>query len=470
MLLTTLLALAMAAPLQEAPRADSRARDLRLTAAEVQALQGLTRRGLGTSSSTLGGSFTTGAANGGMVITPGFAPGVYRIVLDDPGTGWQESVILGVPQVQVPGPAPMLVMFHGHDVSEWDAYVNGNALFEEARSRGWYVLSPLGAHQVNYGIPYAQTNIEYALTLFTDELPIDMDRIYGAGFSMGGNTLMSYASRHHDLDKPRFAAVANHTGTVSVAFTYHNSTNTAVFEHPLLFGGSPAKVPFLYSQSSAIDIDSMTSQVDPDTDLARNLANTTVVSFYADNDPLTNAVFACQTLFNWLAVIPGVDSTLTTAPSTIHAWSTIDEVALCNTLSAKALQTPTDGIHRVLADREDNWFHFYVRQDAAGQFTPFRWNYEPVANRLTIDETENLASLDVRTDSIGLDTASNLEIIMSSSDGGAEEMTLTGYTSQPQEVKRGGVVTTAWAWDSQTETLTLFEADPSLALTWLIQP
>lgn len=470
MILSTLLALAMAAPPQEAPGADSRPADLRLTEEEVQALQGLVRRGQGSSSATLGGTFTSGAASGGMTVTPSFRPGVYRIVLDDPGTGWQESVILGVPQVQTPGPDPMLVMFHAHDVSEWDAYVNGNSLFEEARSRGWYVLAPLGAHQVNYGIPYAQTNIEYAVTLITDLLPIDMDRIYGVGFSMGGNTLMAYASRHHDLDKPRFAAVANHTGTVSVAFSFCNASNTSVFEDPLLFNGTPTTVPFLYSQSSAIDIDFVSNAVDSDTDQGRNLANTSVVSFYADSDPLVNAVLACQTLVTWLAPIPGIDSTLTTAPLATHAWSTIDEVALCNTLSGKTLQTPTDGAHRVLADREDNWFHFYVRQDAAGQFTPFRWNYEPLANRLTIDETQNLAGIDVRTASIGLDTASPLEIIMLSSDGGAESTTLTGYATQPVEVKRGGVVTSSWTWDSRAKTVTLTEADPSTGTTWLIQP
>ncbi len=433
-------------------------------------MQRLTRSGQGSNSVTLGGALTTSAANGSASISPTRTPGVYRIVLPDPGTGWEESLILGVPSVQTPGPVPLLVMFHAHDVSEWDCYVNGNALFEEARSRGWYVISPLGAHQVNHGIYYAQQNIEYALSLFTQKLPIDTDRIYGVGFSMGGGGVMSYASRHHDLNLPRFAAVTNHTGTVSVAFTYYNSVNQSVFEHPLMFNGSPAVAPFLYSQASSIDIAFGTNLVDSTTDQVRNLARGSVLNFYAVSDPLVNAVLATQLMNNWLLQIPGMDTTLVTAPLSTHAWSTLDEVAVLNAMASKTLQTPTTGTHEVLADREANWFHFYVRQDAGNQFTPFRWTYDAIANRLTIDQTENLASIDVRTDTLGLDTSIDLEVIMSTTDGGSEVTTLTGYATQPLEVKRAGVVTSSWSWDSIGQTVTLTESDPSTASVWLIRP
>jgi pimeloyl-ACP methyl ester carboxylesterase len=435
-----------------------------------QYMQSLLAQGMGTQSATLGGAYTTGQVGPRVSVGPSLAPGVRQLFLDDPGTGWQESVILGVPTVNMPGPAPLLVMFHSYDVSEWDCYINGVDMFEGARARGWYVLAPLGAHQVNFGIPYSQTNIEYALTLFSQNLPVDQDRIYGVGFSMGGGTMMSYASRHHDPDKPRFAAVINHTGAVSTANAYWNTTNTFVFDHPSTFNGSPASFPFLYSQASTLDIDQFSFAVDSTTDLGRNLFGTPVLNYSADFDPNTNLIAITQTLFDWLGLIPGMETYLLTPPLSVHHWSTIDENTALNYLASKTLQTPTTGEFRVLADREAKWFHFYVYQDAPGAFTPFRWNFDSGLNRLVIDETENLQRVVVDSVSLGLNTAVNLELVMSTSDGSAEITTVSGYVLPPQEVLRNGVVTSSWAWDGNAQTVTLTESNPAVGAMWTIRP
>lgn len=431
---------------------------------------GMLQQGQGSAGLTLGGGFTSAAAGPQVSVQGSPAPGVYQLLLNDPGTGWQESVLLGVPSVPFVGPRPLLVMFHGADISEWDCYINGVDMFEGARNRGWYVLAPLGAHQLNYGIPYSQVNIEYALSMFVELLPIDEDRIYGVGFSMGGGTLMSYAARHHDLGKPRFAALTNHTGTVSVAFSYWNSQNTSNFDNPLMFNGSPNSYPFAYSQSSAIDIDPNTLAVDSATDLVRNLSHVPTLNYHAIADPLPNLIIATQTIFNHLNLLPGSETFLLTPPQNVHKWWTLDENTALNYMQSKTLQTPREGLHDVLADREANWFHFYIYQDAAGAFTPFRWNMDSLANRLTIDQTSNLQRAVVNSASIGLDTSSTLELVMSATDGPNEITTLTGYANSPNSVLRAGVPVASWSWDSVAQTVTLTESNAQVGALWTIQP
>lgn len=464
MIATALLALApllSASPPQAAPTRSPQSQQ------RAQALRQLLNQG-GGGSPTLGGSFTTGAGPQVQVLASP-VQGVWQVQLGDPGTGWQESVLVGLPSQPESPSAPLLVMFHGANISEWDCYVN-TPLFQQALDRGWYVIAPLGANQLNWGLPYAQQNIEYALTLFTELLPVDPERIYAIGFSMGGGVAMSYAALHQDLSKPRIAAVVNHTGAVSVAHTYYNVQNTSSFDNPLLFGGSPLDEPFLYSRSSTVDIAPGTLVVDPETDLARNLAHVAVLNQHADFDPLVYLIEQTQTVHAWLSQIPGMVSYLLTPPFSEHAWTTIDEPTALNFLRTKTLQTPTSGQHRLLADREGSWFHFYLYQDAAGDFTPLRWDMSPVLNRLVLDETRNLSRVVVNCQSLGLNTAVNLEVVMQTTDGTTEVTTLTGYAAQPQEVLRNGVATTSWSWDPVAETVTLTEADPAAGAVWRVRP
>ena len=82
-------------------------------------------------------------------------------------------------------PAPVLTLFHGYGEHLRDTVLRTD-LVDEAMSRGWLVFAPLGAHEFNYGIDYAQDNIERAFEFIGARLPLDLDRIYGVGFSMGG--------------------------------------------------------------------------------------------------------------------------------------------------------------------------------------------------------------------------------------------------------------------------------------------
>lgn len=399
-------------------------------------------------------------------------PGVYRIFLDDPGTGWVESVVIGIPQVpytEGPGKPPLLVMFHSFSVSELDCEKN-SPIFHDALDRGWYVIAPLGANDSNFGIPYSQINVEYALDLFVPLLPVDTKRIYGLGFSMGGGGILSYAARHLDPKHTQFAAIINHTGNSSIANTFWNSTDTSTFEHPLLFDSTPLTNPFIYSQASVVDIDFSTDAVDPATDLARNLAHIPTLNQYAINDPILVLVSQTEVLHAWLGLIPGAQSFILTPNDDLHHWQTIDSNTALNFLRSKTLEIPTEGVHQLLADRDATWFHFDIKQQLEGAFTPLRWNMENFANRLTIDECENLQDITVNTQSVGLNTVVNLELVIESGDGTDETVTLMGYALQPQEVLRNGVTDLTWSWDSVTKTVSFTETPLGSPSTWLIRP
>jgi hypothetical protein len=137
-------------------------------------------------------SSPTQASLGGLSVTP-FAPTMQanlvgarmlNVRLNLPTQAWQEEFILAIPST-VAWPAPVLTLFHGYG-EEPDDVVANSPLVGEAMARGFVVFIPLGAHKYNYGIDYAQRNIELAFEFLSARLPIDLDRIYAAGFSMGG--------------------------------------------------------------------------------------------------------------------------------------------------------------------------------------------------------------------------------------------------------------------------------------------
>ncbi|MED6335801.1 MAG: hypothetical protein VYE81_10390 [Planctomycetota bacterium] len=407
--------------------------------------------------------------NSPIQIAAPLAPNVYPLTFNDTGTTWQEPVLLGVPRVPQPS-APLLVMFHSFGISESDCLQN-SGLMKRAMDRGWYVLAPRGAHDMNFGVPYSQANIEFVLDWLVGFLSIDSNRIFGAGFSMGGGGAASYAARHLDPTRPMFAAVVNHTGGVSVANSYWNESSLVqdILENVEMFGASPAINPFRYNQASVVDIDPVTLGVDPATDMARNLAQIPFETSYATMDPLAYLTVQSTTFHSWMTALPASTS-LVAIDAAGHSWGTLDEEAALDFLEAQSLTIPRDGTHRLIADREGAWMHFTIEQDAPDAFTPFRWNLNTGLNRLVVDQTANLERITADTVALGLDTQALLTVIPGAQDGLPEEIRLTGYASMPSNVLRNGQATSDWSFDQNTGALTLFESSPGNYPQWVVIP
>ena len=453
-------------------------------ALSLAAIQGTTTQGSPTQGSPPQSSPTqspaaqgapTQSSLGGFSVTP-FTPSMqWNLVaarmldvrLSLPGQDWQEQFILAIPTT-VTWPAPVLTLFHGYGEEPADV-VQNSPLVNEAMARGYVVFIPLGAHKYNYGIEYAQRNIELAFEFLVARLPLDLDRIHAAGFSMGGGAAASFAARHMDPDGLRIASVVNHTGTASLRATYHGSNDTGLFESPLMFGTSPALDPFAYQRSSTVDLDAISGTLIDGGSMAPNLSHVPIRHWNADLDPNPFIVEQTERLHDELEDA-GADSTRHVVPSIEHAWHTIDAVAVMDWVDGQSARSPIPGevVHTV-ADRDGRWNQLHLEQDQSGAFSPLKWSSQPASNALWLIEMANMDRVGAHVDDLGLDRSAALRVILQVTDASTPEVVLSGFPQAPIDVLRRGVSTSAWTHDSQAGTLTLHETASGWS-DWTIVP
>ena len=390
---------------------------------------------------------------------PGY-PGLFQMTMSNTGSGYVEKFLLQVPDVPPASPRPLLVVFHKYGTSHADVLFN-TTFVDEARSRGWYLVAPLGAMQNNFGCLESQVNVRAALDWTRAHLPVDDQRIYGVGFSMGGGACASFAARHLDPDGPRLAAIVEHSGTVSLTHAWANENEAVRLMLEARFGGTPAQQPFAYQRCSTIDLNPTTGVVGQGTDMVRNLER--VHTWLAANDPdfylpeQTQAFHAQASSWH-----PG--SVLTLAPGNEHSWVTLDESAACDWLAQQTLQEPSSGT--ILADESGVWQRFFVEQETGNAFTPFAWSADAPANRLSLGGTRNLRRIAVDAAEVGLAYVGSLRLALSAADGTGDEVLLTSVPFAPNAVFRDGTPAAA-AYDPLTHTLLIDEPDGA-ASQWVI--
>lgn len=413
-----------------------------------------------------------GEATNPFVALPSVRPvaaRIFEITLKNTGTGWDELFIVGVPARAVRPSAPLLVVFHSYGRSPREI-TEETGYFDEALRRGWYVVAPLGAHKYNFSVPYARKNIEQVLAWARSRLPVDPERVYGVGFSMGGGGVLNYAATHLDPTHAYFAAIVNHTGTASVRDGYNHASDKSLFHNPLLFGGSPEQFPFAYQRSSVIDYDVFSSSIDQDTDLARNLSHLPVKIWAVDADPLQHLVDQSRQLDDQLARRGGA-AALQIGVGNQHAWATIAESAVLDFLAPYRASMPgANQTVRTLAETDGRWLHFDVAQVQPGHFTPFTWNALTALNRMYVFQTENLASIAFRPSDLELRVDEPLELVLGSKDGEPVAVRLAGYAHAPTDVRRNGVSTPSWTYDSATGVLVLRESSSTGLPLWTVVP
>jgi hypothetical protein len=386
---------------------------------------------------------------------PGY-PGLYNMTLGGTGSGYLEYFLLQVPDGPPSGPTPLLVVYHKYGVSHGDALFHTNFV-QEARNRGWYLVAPLGAVDDNFGSLPSQINTQAVLDWTRNWFPVDRTRIYGVGFSMGGGWCTSYAARHLDPNGAEFAAVVDHTGTVSLGDAYANEAgNTMVIQElENLFGGSPTAQPFNYQRCSSVDIDPMTHVVGAGTDMARNLP--VVRCWMANNDPQPYLPEQTQVFFDHIQPMNRND-VFTIVHASGHTWDTLDDTAVCDWLSTYTLIDPSIG--NTLADLGGAWHHFQIDQEVGGAFTPFSWFADANANRISFWGTANLQRISVDSPALGLAYSGNLRLNMSSADGTGDQVLFLHVPHAPLTVTRNGVPASG-TYDALTQTFLVDETSGS---------
>ncbi len=360
--------------------------------------------------------------------------GTWEVTLNDTGTAWQEKFLIGLPR-HPQWPTPMLVAFHGWGSTQEDIIIR-TRYFQKAMARGWVVVAPLGAHQFNYSIDYSQKNTEAVLDWVMSYFAIDSDRIYGVGFSMGGGSVSTYAARHQDPTHARFAAIVDHTGTVSIRDIWTHALDKSLLEHELMFEGSPMQVPFRYQSASVIDLDA-SGQIDPNADLARNLIRTPVKVFAVAGDPNAHLVEESIDFHGHLTGLGGTPQ-LEIDPGTTHRWTNLPEDEALDWLQQYRLVNRRGPV-RVLADRSARWYHFTITAAIEGQFSPFRWALDEMNNRVVLDQIENISKIRFRPAGTGLPTAT-FEVMLNLTNPGPIDVVLEGYEVPPSSVTQGDPV------------------------------
>lgn len=403
-------------------------------------------------------------------------PGLLEFILNNTGSGWQEKFLVQLPPTPPTQPVPLLVVCHKFGASHGD--VLNTTFLAESQARGWYLVAPLGARQKHFGAPEFQINTRAVLDLVTQLFPIDDDRVYGVGFSMGAGALTNYAARHLDPSGVRFAALCEHTGGVSLGHTWFHEPDDADLDDDLpqpgnnlevpdvledLFGGTPSAVPFSYQRASCIDLDPISGQIGAGTNLGRNLAHLPTLVWIANADPLT--YLGTQTYaFDAHLQSQNAGHQLYVANGNVHSWSTLDETYVCDWLAARTLQTPSAG--RTLADENGPWFHFQVEQGVAGAFTPFTWDIDTVARRVQLLQTQNLRRISLDAPGAGLALSGAVTLRLATSDGTGDRVRLLGVTAPPVAVTRDGVAA-GGVYDALTASYEITETSSSLH-EWVI--
>jgi pimeloyl-ACP methyl ester carboxylesterase len=389
--------------------------------------------------------------------------GVWELLIRDTGT-WKERFLMQIPDVSPMVDVPLLVTFHAYSVSYFDI-VNNTTFLEEAMSRGWYLVAPIGATDINFSSPDSVNNTELVMEFVVGHYNINPLKVYGVGFSMGGGNVTNYAARHLDPSKGMFAAVVNHTGTVSVNDTYE-SDQAVRWALEILHEGTPQQFPFNYEQASVMSLDPVTREVDMQTDLARNLVHIPMLSYRASNEPL--AYLASQTqIFADHMNARGGSHWLYDVPGSSHSWDTIDEFAICSFFNFHELELPLSG--NTLADRNGHYFYFDVKQDQPGAFTPFIWAINHDVNKFTLLNTRNLDEIRVDTQAAGLNTSGMIRIEMNTADGSPDTIILTGYTEPPMDVTLDGVSDASWEWDAAKQWIKIDSAETNFHV-WAVTP
>ncbi len=404
--------------------------------------------------------------------------GLYSYTINGaqiPGSNWDEEFLVGIPENPVV-PTPVLVLFHGYGETP-QRVLERSDLIERGMRRGWIVVTPLGAHIYNYGIEYSQLNVEAAINMLAGTiapsfgLTVDADRFYAVGFSMGGGAAASFAARHVDHDGLRFAALAVHTGSTALPYTYWSTPGAqSLFRSALMFGADPSNpnARFEYLRASSVDLPYPKGKVDQTTDMVRNLSHIPVLNYFVNGDINANLLAMTRASHRQLRKNRLGDSTLRTRHGRKHRWHTLNERWVLNRLEPHQYQPPT-ALTRTLADRDGDWHCFNITQASNGSFSPLYWVVDPPNNRFIAGEIANITrlSMPLPTGS-GLDPTTTFEVLVDSANNVPFEVVIGEIGSSPISVLRNGVGTPNWSYDALSQELTLYEDTSGVYPRWTI--
>lgn len=189
-----------------------------------------------------------------------------------PGDGGQMVDALTLSPTDQGSLRPLLLLFHGWNGVPLEVYETDYTT--AAVQRDWFVAAPMQRGQDTLGPAYAplaslrsQHDAMQLVAYMRSHYPIDPDRIYVGGFSMGGMMAGVMAAKYPDV----FAAAVTHKAVTDLADWYNESNSSRQSRIVTETGGTPLQKPFEYRRRSPVEF-------------ASNLRNLPVAIIHGDAD------------------------------------------------------------------------------------------------------------------------------------------------------------------------------------------
>ena len=399
----------------------------------------------------------------------------------------------------VAGNAPLLVLFHGF-YGKHNEYLNpapfnwGETfpLIDMATDMGWFVVMhdggqldtnggcmtpkvPQGCDILNPGSDYTtfgtepfmihtRAVLEYVLCHY----PIDRQRIYGYGFSMGGNELMTYAARHMDpsADWGMFAAVVSQSATSTIVdnVCYGGFDGCALLASTQNYCDGSQADRFLWQRANVLaTVCGAPCAIDFTSSLAVNLLSLPLrLLYHVDEGP--GAMMGTNDLLatlnpSWLQQIacgqpcPDYNGSPSWDPcdATPHNWEAACPLDVLSFLGGNVLDTYVNGVaagHQLLiADDGVRYVDFVVQRSDPNALGRLRWSANASTNQVTLltYAPENLAEVRILADPADPWTvldATTLPLRIQTTYGGLAAIEVAGFDAPPNQVsyQTGGTI------------------------------
>ncbi|MBI1382569.1 MAG: hypothetical protein GC161_15945 [Planctomycetaceae bacterium] len=374
----------------------------------------------------------------------------FEVLLFPPASGHPtriERFLLQVPaSPSAPPPAEraLVLGFHPFSVSEYSVY-NASGLPQICAQRGWYLLAPYGLTDTNMGNPASQAAVDACLAWVRNlGFVYNQDRVYTAGFSMGGLNAVSYALRNQDpKGAVRIAGVINHTGTMDLIDNYSTGTVQLkqLLENPDHFGASPTQDPFAWWRVNPVRIFGQT--VDPNTAQAINLKDLRVFLHWNNQDPNTNLVKYNRSLRDYLLAQGAIVTVNEVQAGNTHAWATLNMATAVDYVAAATAPAPGalgGGSAEIFADRQERYRMSEVLEIEPNTVARYRLALSlSGGNAFGVQGARGVRRLALELGDAALDTTAPLSITSWTTDGKPLTLVLRGYAQAPSQVLVGGV-------------------------------
>ncbi|MBL8899249.1 MAG: hypothetical protein JNM84_16555 [Planctomycetes bacterium] len=380
------------------------------------------------------------------------------------GTGFGEDYLLGVPRDLRPGDTrPLLLAWHGFGSPPRQIFRDTDYP-EECARRGWFLLAPRGLDDKSFGFPPAQRNVRAVLARVLLEQPVDRQRLYAVGWSMGAQSALCFAARHREDAVARFAAVAALQGPHDLLDTYARESAPLRLWMERLFGAAPFVDERPYRRSSVLRLDGARLGHASEPSYAAHLVDLPLLLVHAPDDPLSYLRAQNLALGTWLRERGApVHEWSVRGRTPAHDWRITSASSVCAWLARYEVADPPR-VCELVSDGEASRLGVRLAPRGDASFATARIARSEGQWELGVLR----GTREVLLDAAGLGVPLEAPLTLKLFGGGAsvEQVRLFGLAAPPRAAYRGGRALRDAPWSAEEGLLLLA---PGASSRWRIE-